>query len=115
MPSVPEKEFVDVDLADFPLVPQSPPSDSELSSPVEKVAVQVSFKNMVVPHPKPTTIVTRPRKPEPAQLMHQRAVRHWSMQASGNWIRRSGVYAQRGNMDRDVPPVPPLPREMLKV
>lgn len=53
---------------------------------------------------------SRLRKLNLEEMMGSKAVRHWSMEGVGNWVRRSGVYAN-GMRHQDPPPsqVPPLP------
>lgn len=57
----------------------------------------------------------RLRKPERAFSLEQRAVRHWSMEGVGHWVRRNGIHGSggcEGGSERNVPPVPPLPRDV---
>ncbi|KAF2732330.1 hypothetical protein EJ04DRAFT_525468 [Polyplosphaeria fusca] len=69
--------------------------DSKIhTSPAKEMTEE---KDTIVQHAEPTqtiVITPRPRKPERAFSIEQRAVRHWSMTGNGSWARRGGTHGQ---------------------
>jgi hypothetical protein len=98
MSSVPEWEAVHEERIDESTAPASSSLSVSLSSNIPDEASlthRSTYKEKAADAPL-TVIVTLPQTLESAPSIQQCAVRHWSMQGVGLWIRRSGVYFHDG-------------------